>query len=216
MRSFDPLQFMASVCTGRLLFLHPETDFQLHSPNVRRKEVRNRSKTIPPADNPLTLEIFEGGKIMNRKAIVLLILMTFVLFAAATVLADRGKPNFNPAIYADGEVWGTKATTVLPPPNGHNEQSFDALYVIINSNNPSAQLPVGEAAPGNRYYNGGRWATATVMWTQAGFDEHGTVPVLMSYDDVMLHEDLGHLVITDGSFMGGPPAYFQCPLLPVK
>jgi hypothetical protein len=45
---------------------------------------------------------------------------------------------------------------------------------------------------------------------------HGIVPVLMSYGDIQLHENLGHLVITPGSFPNGPPVYFQCPLLPVK
>ena len=45
---------------------------------------------------------------------------------------------------------------------------------------------------------------------------HGIVPVLMSYGDIQLHENLGHLVITPDSFPNGPPVYFQCPLLPVK
>jgi hypothetical protein len=90
------------------------------------------------------------------------------------------------------------------------------LYVIINSNNTMGQLPVGEAAPGNPNYNGGRWFTHTVEWTEAGFDAHGDVPVLTSEVDIEEHEDLGHLVITPGSFPNGPPVYFQCPLLPVK
>lgn len=77
-------------------------------------------------------------------------------------------------------------------------------------------MPVAEAAPGNPNYNGGRWFTHTVEWTQAGFDAHGTVPVLKSYGEVMLHYQLGHLTITPGSPDGGPPPYFGCPLLPVK
>jgi hypothetical protein len=120
-----------------------------------------------------------------------------------------------PALWGDGELWGTKGTTTLPAPNDHNRQSFDALYVIIN--NPDAvQLPVSEAAPGNPEYNGGRWFTHTVMWTAAGLAAHNPVPVLTSYEDIMYHADLGHLVITPGSFDGGPSDYFQCPLLPVK
>jgi hypothetical protein len=56
------------------------------------------------------------------------------------------------------------------------------------------------------------------MWTPAGFDAHGTVPVLKSYEDVMLHAGLGHLEIMPGSPGGdnAPPDYFECPLLPVK
>ena len=153
---------------------------------------------------------------MKQTVMMSFTVMAIVFFAVTVGLAGPGKPNFSPALYADDEVWGTKGTTTLPPPNEHNEHSFDALYVIINSNNPAGQLPVGEAAPGNPFYNGGRWATKTVMWTQAGMDAHGTLPVLMSYDDIMDHEILGHLAIVDGSPPGGPPEYFQCPLLPVK
>jgi hypothetical protein len=137
-----------------------------------------------------------------------------MLLLAPVALASA--PNFSEAIYADGVTWGTKGTTVLPAANEHNRQAFDALYVITNSNNPNGQLPVSEAGPGNPAYNGGRWFTHTVEWTAEGFMDHGIVPVLMSYGDILLHESLGHLVITPGSFPEGPPVYFQCPLLPVR
>jgi hypothetical protein len=117
-------------------------------------------------------------------------------------------PNFGPSVYADGVAWGTKGTTTLPAPSENNEQSFDKLLVIVNG--VDGQLPVGEAAPGNPMYNGGRWATYTVTWTVPAH------ALLMSYDDVMFHAGLGHLEITAGPPEGGPPAYFQCPLLPVK
>ena len=142
-----------------------------------------------------------------------LAIVAFLLALPGTASADA--PNFMPALYGDGEVWGTKATTTLPPPNGHNDQSFDALFVIIN--NPDAvQLPVSEAAPGNPDYNGGRWFTHTVLWTEEGLAAHDPVPVLTSYEEILLHEDMGHLAVSPGSFDGGPPPYFQCPLLPVK
>lgn len=134
----------------------------------------------------------------------------------STSSALRGKPNFTAQLWGDGELWGTKAAAIIPAPRPGNEQSFDKLFVVTNSNNPDGQLPVSEAAPGNPAYNGGRWFTHTVVWTQAGFDAHGIVPVLTSYEDVMLHEGLGHLDITAGSPPGGPPDYFECPLLPVK
>jgi hypothetical protein len=122
-----------------------------------------------------------------------------------------------PALYGDGAVWGTKGTTTLPAPNPHNRPSYDGLFVIVNSNNSqSAQLPVSEAAPGNPAYNGGRWITYTVMWTQDAFDELGTVPILTSYEALMDYETLGYLTIAEGPPEGGPPPYFQCPLLPVK
>ena len=152
---------------------------------------------------------------MNQKSLMVVVMMISVLFAV-TSSANPGKPSFEAELYADGEVWGTKGTANLPAPNVHNLQSFDKLFVITNSNNPGDQLPVGEAAPGNPDYNGGRWFTHTVEWTAEGFMAHGIVPVLTSYDEIIEHEYLGHLVITPGSFPNGPPVYFQCPLLPVK
>jgi hypothetical protein len=151
---------------------------------------------------------------MLRKLSFLALALALSLVAVVPALA--ASPNFSPAIYADGKAWGTKAVAVLPAPNEKNLQSFDKLFVITNSNNPEGQLPVSEAGPRNRAYNGGRWYTHTVMWTQTGFDAHGTVPVLKSYEEVMAHYQLGHLDIQAGSFEGGPPAFFVCPLLPVK
>ena len=121
--------------------------------------------------------------------------------------ANPGQPNFMPALWGDGELWGTKGTTVLPAPNGRNLQSFDKLFVIANST-AAGQLPVAEAAPGNPYYNGGRWSTYTVSWN----DESMSDTLLTSYDDIM--DYAGDLTISAGS-PGGPPSYFQCPLLPV-
>ena len=153
---------------------------------------------------------------MLRKIAVLSITLLIMTLGTTAALADPGKPNFMPSLYGDGEVWGTKATTTLPAPTENNLQSFDALYVITNSNNPEGQLPVAEAAPGNPAYNGGRWFTHTAEWTEAGFLAHGIVPILTSYADIEHHYSLGHIVITPGSFPDGPPVYFQCPLLPTK
>jgi hypothetical protein len=153
---------------------------------------------------------------MPRKTAFTAILSACLFLGATSVFAAPGKPDFAPHIYADGTAWGTKVTTVLPTPNEHNLQSFDKLYIITNSNNPMPQLPVGEAAPGNPDYNGGRWYTQTVTWTEAGFEAHGTVPILKSYDDIMTHYNLGHLTITAGPPDADTPAFFLCPLLPVK
>jgi hypothetical protein len=146
-------------------------------------------------------------------------LATFVaalLICSASWPALAAAPSFGANLYADGQTFGTKGTTGLPAPTADNVQSFDVLYVFTNSNNPAGQLAVAEAAPGNPAYNGGRWFTHTVEWTEAGFLAHGIVPVLTSADEVHYHEQLGHLVITPGSFPDGPPVYFQCPLLPDK
>ena len=152
---------------------------------------------------------------MNRRIISLVFVLTLSLALFSPAYANPGQPNFGPGLWADGEVWGTKGAAGLPDASANNMQSFDKLFVITNSNNPAGQMPVAEAAPGNPMYNGGRWYTHTVSWTASGFAAHGTVPVLTSYMDVMYHYGLGHLSITPGSFAGGPPNFFECPLLPV-
>lgn len=155
---------------------------------------------------------------MLRKLSILLLVLALSLVAVVPAFANPGQPNFGAALFGDGEEWGTKGAAALPAPNDNNLQSFDKLFVITNSNNPEEQLPVAEAAPGNPMYNGGRWFTHTVMWTESGFADHGTVPLLKSYDDIMTHYKLGHLTITPGSpgGPGAPPDYFECPMLPVK
>lgn len=141
-------------------------------------------------------------------------LLTAACIALLAGTTGAQQPNFTPAVYGDGEVWGTKGTTDLPEPRGNNLDSFDKLFVIVNG--APGQLPVSEAAPGNPRYNGGRWFTHTVMWTAEGLAAHDPLPVLMSYGDIQLHVELGHLVIAPGSPAGGPAPFFQCPLLPVK
>lgn len=118
---------------------------------------------------------------------------------------------FAPALYADGDVWGTKLLSPLPPPNGSNDQSFDALYIVTNG--ADGQLGVGEAAPGNPDYNGGRWETVAVTWLAAGMTFYsGNLPVLTSSDQIFAELDQGHLEL--GGHPAGPPPYFLCPLLP--
>jgi hypothetical protein len=142
------------------------------------------------------------------------LLLLLILLIAMPTMAAPGKPDFGPHIYADGAAWGTKVTTALPAPNGNNEHSFDKFFVFTNG--AEGQLPVGEAAPRNPAYNGGRWETYTTTWTEAGMMAHDPLPVLKSYAEIMIHADLGHLDIVEGPPRGGPPHYFQCPLLPVK
>ena len=152
---------------------------------------------------------------MSRKITMILSVLTLSLMVAVPAFAEG--PSFEPAIYADGVAWGTKGLGELPAPNEQMMRSFDKLYIITNG--AAGQLPVSEAGPGNPAYNGGRWAAQTVIWTGQAFMDHGgTVPVLMSYADIQLHESFGHLVITPGSPGGeeAPPDYFECPLLPVK
>ena len=140
----------------------------------------------------------------SRLALVPLVLL-LALTGVTQAYADA--PFFGPAIYGDGEVWGTKGLSELPAPNGRNDQSFDKLFIFVNG--APGQLAVSEAAPRNPAYNGGRWSAQTVMWTQAGIDAHDPLPVLKSYAEIQYHESMGHLAIASAN------NYFECPLLPV-
>jgi hypothetical protein len=153
---------------------------------------------------------------MYRRTILMLgAAFVLALVVAAPAMALSGKPSFSAGLYADGQTYGTKAAAIIPAATAATVQSYDKLFVITNG--ATGQLPVAEAAPGNPMFNGGRWYTHTVMWTPAGMAAHnGVLPVLMSYSDVNYHAGMGHLSITPGTFAGGPPAFFVCPLLPVK
>ncbi len=152
---------------------------------------------------------------MLRKTSSILFVVLLALIAAVPAFADQPDhvggglgnkaPDFGAGVYADGQTWGTKGTTSLPAPNDNNQQSFDMIFVVTNG--AEGQMPVGEAAPGNPMYSGGRWWAHTATWIE---DLPHPKPVLTSYDEVMLHAGLGHLIIADAG------VYFQCPLLPVK
>src|SRR5690606_38397160 len=98
---------------------------------------------------------------MVRKLGFLTLFLALALAAFASP-ASAQKPNFGEAIYADGQAWGTKGLGNLPPPNGHNNQSFDMLFGFTNG--VAGQLPVSEAGPGNPNYNGGRWNLQNAAW----------------------------------------------------
>lgn len=152
---------------------------------------------------------------VRRVSLMALVLALSVVAGTAAVSADQPvsvggglgnkAPSFAPEVYADGRAWGTKGTTSLPAPSDTNQQSFDKIFAFTNG--AEGQLPVGEAAPGNPLYNGGRWWVHTATWIDNLPHEK---TVLTSYEEVMFHLNMDHLIIED---LG---VYFQCPLLPVK
>jgi hypothetical protein len=139
---------------------------------------------------------------MVRKLVYLSLLLALTLTLFAVPVSAAG-PFFGPAIYADGQAWGTKGLGELPPPNGHNNQSFDMLFVIQNG--VSGQLAVSEAGPGNPNYNGGRWNLQIATWVDP---QHAVL--LTSYDQLMMYVDAGLIQVESAN------TYFLCPLLPVK
>jgi hypothetical protein len=136
------------------------------------------------------------------------VLCALLLAATSGAQSDPGKPSFMPALWGDGQLWGTKGTTDLPMPNAHNLQSFDKLFVLIGDDVATGQLPVSEAAPGNPAYSGGRWYTHTAQWNIMN------PPLVTSFEEIASYTDTGELTVMSGS-PGGPPMFFQCPLLPV-
>ena len=138
---------------------------------------------------------------IRKLSLITIGLAIMVLSVSLPVFA--GGPDFsNPAIYADGKIWATKGLGPLPAPNGHNNQSFDMLFIITNG--ADGQLPVAEAAPGNPDYNGGRWNAYSATWLILN------PPLVTSYAQLDGHVNDGQLII---SSLGN---YFECPLLPFK
>jgi hypothetical protein len=100
--------------------------------------------------------------------------------------------------------------TVLTPTHLPDRGPKDGLFVFDGL---SGQLPIGEAKPGDRDYNGGRWQVYVVSFTDSGMEAHdpdgdGTVNFqLDSWEMVMHHIDLGHLE------MAGMGPSFVCPVI---
>ncbi len=149
-------------------------------------------------------------------AVLVLSLMAAVPVAAAPPQnPELGKPDFSEHIYADGYAWGTKIGPLLPAPNGHNNQSFDMLF-LVQDEGANVQLPVGEAAPGNPEYSGGRWSVYVAEWDVAPHAVFTFYEEKDAYDiggvdsqNLAAHIAAGHLTVSSAMF------YFECPLLPV-
>lgn len=140
-------------------------------------------------------------------AIVLAGSMLLVSIGAAT--AGRAV-RVNNAIWAHDRLFDTVLTDTAfknPPPH-----STDVLFNFMASG-LDGQRSVAETAPGDRGYNGGRWAVKAVVFTELGVSVHdpdgdGFVNFeLTNAEDVLTHAMLGHLVIHDTD------VYFECPML---
>lgn len=136
---------------------------------------------------------------MRRIFITVLSALTLLAFALP---ASAQGISSGPAIYADGEQFRTLDATDLPAPRANNAHSYDDLYVI--SGEVTGQLPVAEAAPGSRGFNGGRWAVTAVAWA-----EHAAPRLVTSSADVEALIESGDIeVVATGV------RYFECPLVP--
>lgn len=143
------------------------------------------------------------------------VLVLGVALASLPSAAAQATPVRQPAIWVDGDLYGT----VLTPATFKGaapDHSFDALYNFDNSG-LMGQRSVSEAAPGDPDYNGGRWMVFAVTFTDLGMSIHdpggdGMVDFeLTSEEQVLEHAALGHLVISEE-----PVTLFECPLLPLE
>jgi len=82
--------------------------------------------------------------------VILVILLAFAAGVPFLTYPDRS--TFDPAIDADGQARGTKASVEIPGPNENSSQSFDKLFIIVNTN-PGAQISESETAPGKSAYS---------------------------------------------------------------
>jgi hypothetical protein len=145
----------------------------------------------------------------SRASITFLALFALLVLVSAAYAG--GASRVADAIWADGELYDTviTPTTFIAPP----ERSTDIIYSFMMSG-LEGQRSVAESAPGDSDYNGGRWNVQMVVFTADGIAAHdpdgdGIVNFeLTSAEDVVAHEQLGHLIINDANF------YFECPLLP--
>lgn len=146
-----------------------------------------------------------------RARITILFLALMVLIATASVCFAQGSMRVADAIWVDGEIYDTviTPTTFVAPP----AKSTDIIYSFMMSG-LDGQRSVAESAPGDRDYNGGRWNVQMVAFTAQGLDVHdpdgdGMANFeLTSAEEVIEHEQLGHIIINHANF------YFECPLLP--
>jgi len=141
------------------------------------------------------------------------LLFTALLFlSVSTAFADKGF-RVNGAIWAHNDLYDTVITDTafhLPP-----VQTTDTLYNFSMSG-LGGQRAVSESAPGDRNFNGGRWAVKLAIFTELGKSVHdpdgdGIVNFeLTNAEAVLDHLALGHLEIIDTAI------YFECPLLPSR
>lgn len=148
---------------------------------------------------------------MKKKLhIALLALLSLGLISSAFGASDKAATRVDDLIWAHGEIYSTILTTNsfnMPPAH-----SLDILY-NFGMSGLEGQRPISDAAPGDTYYNGGRWTVHMVLFTDAGkaaHDPDGDGVVNFELTDAGMvdhHVQLGHLEIIEAG------VYFSCPLI---
>lgn len=135
---------------------------------------------------------------MNTRTTTAALAVTALLAAAllAGTVSAAAPDRAEGRIYANDMLWatfGTPAKFENPP-----EQSVDRLYVFPD--NPEL-MPVSEASPGDRDYNGGRWEVHAVTFAPGVSASQFT-----NDEDLVAAASAGDLSIS------GVVMYFGCPL----
>ena len=147
---------------------------------------------------------------MKKQILTTLAVTCCMILAWTTVSMAERATRVDDAIWAHGTIYSTILTPTsfnLPPLH-----STDTLYNFMMSG-LQGQRSVSASAPGDRDYNGGRWAVKAVVFTDLGKmvhdpDRDGIVNFeLKSAEQVLEHAALEHLEIMDTDI------YFECPLL---
>ena len=116
-----------------------------------------------------------------RRIVSVLAIFGFVLSVTAAPVAAGGPPSL--AFYVDGVRYRTVATPTDFSNTGAPDFTYDRIYAL-----GSGLINVAEAKPGDRDFNGGRWAVMPITW-------HTTPVQLTSAEAVEAYADAGLLTI---------------------
>ena len=118
-----------------------------------------------------------------RRLASLLAATGLLISIAAAPAAAGGPPSLS--FYIDGQRYRTIATPTDFSNTGAPDFTYDRIFAL-----GSGLINVAEAKPGDRDFNGGRWAVMPITW-------HTTPTQLTSAEDVFAWADAGLLTIGD-------------------
>ena len=126
-----------------------------------------------------------------RRIASLLAATGLLISIAAAPAAAGGPPSLS--FYIDGSRYRTVGTPTDFSNTGAPDSTYDRIYAL-----GSGLINVAEAKPGDRDFNGGRWAVMPVTWNTAPTQ-------LTSAEEVEAWADAGLLTIGDT-----PVRWFFC------